>query len=185
MKKAKKKQLVLSVLVLALSVAVYLNWQFSNSGGRLDIGDSIWTSGSYGEAEFVSAKTDENKKDAETVAKDSSYFETAKTNRAKTRDEALDTLQKALKDTSITTSEKESLTNSLSYIVSSIEKEGKIEALVKAKGVADCIVFINNDKCDAVIRAQNTDGVLINQIKEIIVRESGISAENISITETK
>lgn len=185
MKKAKKKQLVLSVMVLALSVAVYLNWQFSNSGGKLDIGDSIWTSGSYGEAELVSAQTSKNEKDTPTVVKNSEYFETAKTNRTKTRDEALDTLQKALKDSGITAQEKENLTNSLSYIVSSIEKEGKIESLIKAKGVPDCIVFINNDKCDTVIRAQNTDSILINQIKEIIVRESGISAENISITETK
>ena len=185
MKKVKKKQLVLSVLVLALSVAVYLNWQFSNSGGTLDIGDSIWTSGSYGEAEFVSAKTNEDQDDTQTIAKDSSYFESAKTNRTKTRDEALDTLQKALKDSSITAQEKESLTNSLSYIVSSIEKEGKIESLIKAKGVADCIVFINNEKCDTVIRSENIDSTLINQIKEIIVRESGIGAENISITETK
>jgi len=186
MKKAKKKQLVLSVLVLALSVAVYLNWQFSNSGGTLDIGDSIWTGGNYGEAEYVSADSGGEESNSEVIAsKDSTYFNTAKTNRTKSRDEALDALQTALKDTTITSEEKKSLTNSLSYLVSSIEKESKIESLIKAKGIEDSIVFINNEKCDVVIKAENTTAQLINQIKEIIVRESKIAAENISIVETK
>lgn len=184
MKKARKKQVVLSVLVLALSVAVYLNWQFAKGGGNLNLGDSVWTGSNYGEAEYVASQDDEQV--AQTgKPQDSAYFTSAKTNRTKSRDEALDALQKSLKDTTISAEEKENLTKSLSYIVSSIETESKIESLVKAKGIEDCVVFINNAKCDTVIKSVDTSAEVINQIKEIIVRESGLKAENISIVETK
>lgn len=193
--KAGKKQVILGALVLALSVAVYLNWQFAKSGSDFTTTDSLSASGNYGDAEYVngsgdgSSKSDEELGEKEEtsapVEKGEEYFAESRTNRQKNRDEALDKLQKSLKDTTISEEEKKSLTNSLSYMVKAVETEGKIESLIKAKGYSDCLVYINNEKADAVVKTDGLNEDTANQIKEIIIREAGVKAENITITEVK
>ncbi len=185
----------MGALVLALSVAVYLNWQFAKSGSDFTTTDSLSASGNYGDAEYVngsgdgSSKSDEELGEKEEtsapVEKGEEYFAESRTNRQKSRDEALDKLQKSLKDTTISEEEKKSLTNSLSYMVKAVETEGKIESLIKAKGYSDCLVYINNEKADAVVKTDGLNEDTANQIKEIIIREAGVKAENITITEVK
>ena len=85
----------------------------------------------YGEAQLVSAGT----------ASGDEYFEQARLTRTKTRDEALDTLQKTLQDTHLSDGEKEQLTQDLTKVISDITLESEIENLVKAKGFADCVAF--------------------------------------------
>ena len=181
--KAGKKQVILGALVLALSVAVYLNWQFAKSGSDFTTTDSLSASGNYGDAEYVNGSGDGSSKSDEELGE--KYFAESRTNRQKSRDEALDKLQKSLKDTTISEEEKKSLTNSLSYMVKAVETEGKIESLIKAKGYSDCLVYINNEKADAVVKTDGLNEDTANQIKEIIIREAGVKAENITITEVK
>lgn len=223
--KAGKKQVILEALVLALSVAIYLNWQFAKADNDFSITDSLDVSANYGEAEYVNTQNGDEQKDGtasadgsskeaeETAAKKSSskskasskksekdenmgtkeqastaksstkYFTEARTNRTKTRDEALDKLQKSLKDASITADEKEKLTAELSYIVKAIESESKIESLVKAKGFEDCLVYLNDEKADIVVKTEGLTPETANQIKEIVIREASVEAENISIVE--
>ena len=187
MKKSHKKQIAVSIMMVALCAAIYLNWQLTESTNGLTLDSLTGNDKNYGEAEYVSTDDSEGEEEtAETSASVSDeYFLQAKTNRTKSRDEALEMLETSLKDADITADEKENLTASLSYLVSAIESESKMESLIKAKGVEDCIVYINNDKCDIVLKGTEADGTLVNQIKDIVVRESGIQAENITISETK
>ncbi len=57
----------------------------------------------YGEAQLVSVNKDSG----------TEFFESARLTRRKARDEALDTLKKSLKDTKLTSEEKEQLTTEL------------------------------------------------------------------------
>ena len=50
---------------------------------------------------------------------------------------------------------------------------------------SDCLVYINNEKADAVVKTDGLNEDTANQIKEIIIREAGVKAENITITEVK
>ena len=186
MKKSHKKQIAVSIMMVALCAAIYLNWQLTESSSGLTLDSLTGKDDTYGEAEYVASEEDTGDQAAETSAElDDEYFLQAKTNRTKSRDEALEMIETSLKDAEITAEEKENLTASLSYLVSAIESESKMESLIKAKGVEDCVVYINNDKCDIVLKGTKTDSTLVNQIKDIVVRESGIQAENITISETK
>ena len=70
-------------------------------------------------------------------------------------------------------------------IARSIESESKIENLIMAKGYEECLVYISDASADVVIK---TDGLLANEaavIKDIILSETDLAAEDIKILEVK
>ena len=180
MKSAKsKRQLTLLTLVVALGVAVYLNWEYAKGdtpytlqetaavSAQADLGDGqgdtqpvleALPDKNYGEAQLVSADEENNDK----------YFEQARLTRTKTRDEALDTLQKSLKDTSLNEEEKQSLTSTLTATLESITIESDIENMVKAKGFADCVAFIEGDKINLAVKtgAEGLDKTEVAQLRD-------------------
>ena len=115
-------------LAAALVIAVYLNWQYA----RADItpqteADTLMVSAEPVEAEAETAITDALPTEAEaasgvnknygeaqlvSVANDSGtrFFEQARLKREKAHDEAMDTLQKSLKSSSLTAEEKKEYT---------------------------------------------------------------------------
>lgn len=199
MKSAKsKRQLTLLTLVVALGVAVYLNWEYAKGdtpyalqettavSAQADLGDDqgdtqpvleALPDKNYGEAQLVSADEENNDK----------YFEQARLTRTKTRDEALDTLQKSLKDTSLNEEEKESLTSTLTATLESITIESDIENMVKAKGFADCVAFIEGDKINLAVKtgSEGLDKTEVAQLRDIILSKMETEAKNISIVEVK
>ena len=92
-----------------------------------------------------------------------------------------------LKDSALSADEKAELTMKAADISKSIETEGKMENLIKAKGFEDCMVYYDGEKekVDVVIK---TGGLLDNevaQIRDIVVQETGAPVENIAIVEVK
>jgi len=173
-----KKHIVLASLVVGLSIAVYLNWVYSGSDNGLSVTGKLDTAKNYGDAQFVDKQTTDVK-DTE------AYFAQAKTKRQKSRDEAIDTLKTMLKEAKITDEQKSELTLEAAALAKSIETEGKIENLIKAKGFEDCMVYYDTVKVDVIVK---TDGLLSNevaQMKDIIIKETNVPVENISIVEVK
>lgn len=197
MKSAKsKRQLTLLTLVVALGVAVYLNWEYAKGDTPYALQETTAVSAqaeadqeqaqpvlealpdkNYGEAQLVSADEESNEK----------YFEQARLTRTKTRDEALDTLQKSLKDASLSDEEKQTLTTTLSDTLASITIESDIENMVKAKGFADCVAFIEGDKINLAVKtgAEGLDKTEVAQLRDIILSKMETEAKNISIVEVK
>ncbi len=184
-----KKQLVMVALVLALAVAVYLNWRLAGNErpGAVETGGApeattetntqAETDKYYGEALFVSNPDDSS----------ADFFTEARLNRTKTRDEALEALQKSLQQVNMTQAEKDAVTEKLSFIAKSIAIESNIESLIKAKGFAECVVFINEDKVNIVVTAP-ADGLSVSQvsqIKEIVLSECSVAVQSITIVEIK
>ena len=90
-----------------------------------------------------------------------------------------------ISDEGIEEEQKETLSAQASEIASAIETESRIENLIKAKGFDDCIAYIDGDKANVIVK---TDGLLENeaaQIKEILLQETEVPVENISIVEVK
>jgi stage III sporulation protein AH len=189
-----KKQLTMVTLVLALALAVYINWRFANNDNNaLQLTDVVADDQQqpvsaneetgddggkyYVEALFVSADEDNS----------GTYFTEARLNRTQSRDQALDTLQKSLQQTDLTQSEKDALTASLAAVANNITIEGNIESLVKAKGFEDCVAFINDAKVKIVVKA-NEGGLSVSevsQIKEIVLGEYTVDVQNVTIVEIK
>ena len=70
-------------------------------------------------------------------------------------------------------------------IAKNIEQESNIENLIKAKGFAECLAFIQNGECSVVV---SSTGLLDNEaitIKDIVAGQSGISYDKIKIVEAK
>mgnify|MGYP001782455804 CR=1 FL=1 len=197
------QKMTLLTLVVALGVAVYLNWEYAKSTDlALDaaaanaqvaastdaepgvVTDALAVDGevatgdkNYGEAQLVSVGE----------ATGDEFFEQARLTRTKARDEALDTLQKSLKSAKLTDEEKESLTAQLTAAIDNIATESDIENLVKAKGFVDCVAFIDGDQVDVTVMT-TSDGLTkeeVAQIRDVVLSKCQVTAQDITIVEVK
>ncbi len=155
-------------LAAALVVAVYLNWQYARTGVTLEedavnvaaaveteeavsapIMDGLMTEAeavssankNYGEAQLVSVANNSGSK----------FFEEARLKRTKAHDEAMDAVQKALKSASLSAEEKKSYTQQLTGSLEDLNAENEIETLVRAKGFADCLCFLQSGRADLTV----------------------------------
>lgn len=168
-----KKHIILSALVLALSIAIYLNWEYvkTNSGDFVNT-EGVAASATVGEEE-PSATYGE------------AYFAEAKVSRTKSRDESIDAMKYMLQDAKLSSAQIKELTIEATKLAGSIETEGKIENLIKAKGFADCMVYLDSEKIDVLVKSQALTDTQAAQIKDVILGEVKIADEKISIIEIK
>lgn len=176
-----KKQIIMSCLTLMLAFAVYINYATAPKIGEgdnsaADKGKSISDNLNYGETEFVNG-------DAAGASVD--YFAQARLDKMNNRDEAVQTLQTIIGGGDLT--ENEMVTNALDAVEVSklIESEGTIESLVKAQGYADCVAYLDGENAKVVVKTEGLDKAQAASIKEIILGEAEVSAENIRIFEVK
>ena len=172
-----KKQIVLAALVLVLGGAIYLNYSFSKTGAPYDITTGTSTSsedgtGVYGEAQLTDAKADE-------------YFTQARLDRKKARDEAVETLANTLKDAELSDEEKDIATAKALEVSQQMESEVNIETLVKAKGFEDCLAMVDEDSVKVMVKTEGLSAEQAAQIKNIILEETDVLAENVSVSEVQ
>ena len=70
-------------------------------------------------------------------------------------------------------------------IAQNVVQESNIENLIKAKGFAECVVFLENGECSVVVQ---TSGLLPNEaiaIKDIVGGQAGVAYDKIKIVEAK
>ena len=200
-----KRQLVLAALVVALGAAVYLNWQFSDNSDLLAANTTVESGKELGEAEFVNnntassltSSTEENTSSSPADGDSSSssasnisssaeqYFAQAKVSRQQARDDAVDSLKEIIDSVQSSESAKAEAVKQAAEIAKNIEQESNIENLIKAKGFAECLAFLQNGECSVVV---SSTGLLDNEaitIKDIVAVQSGISYYKIKIVEAK
>ncbi len=190
-------------LTAALAIAVYLNWQY----GRTDIetaadaveanasvsvvaeaeniSDGLMTEAealsaankNYGEAQLVSVANDTG----------SQFFDEARLKREKAHDEALDTIQKTLKSASLSDEEKTEYTAQLTASLEDLNAENEIETLIRAKGFADCLCFLQNGRADLTVMTSGDalTSAQVAQIRDIVLSKSTVTAQNITVVEVK
>lgn len=191
-------------LAAALVVAVYLNWQYARTGVTLEedavnvaaaveteeavsapIMDGLMTEAeavssankNYGEAQLVSVANNSGSK----------FFEEARLKRTKAHDEAMDAVQKALKSASLSAEEKKSYTQQLTGSLEDLNAENEIETLVRAKGFADCLCFLQSGRADMTVMTSGDalTAAQVAQIRDIVLSKSNVTAQNITIVEVK
>lgn len=132
----------------------------------------------YGEAQLVS------------VSEDTGYefFESARLSREKSRDEALDTIEKTLKNSSLSDEEKQTMTDTLKAQITNIETESELETLIKAKGFVDCVVMLDGTSANVTVMTENDalTAAEVTKIRDIILSKcSEIKAQDITVVEVK
>jgi stage III sporulation protein AH len=179
-----KKQVLLATLVLALGLAVYLNYYFSNQNPiTVDTNTSTTSTVSndnLGDAQYVNGTTA-----VADSSNSSDYFVQARLNRESARQEALDIVKDLMNDVKATDEVKKEAVAKATAIATAVEQENKIESLVKAKGFADCVVYIEDKTCHIVVRSEGLQPQQTIQITEIITAQSDIVAQNINIVPVK
>lgn len=194
-----RKHFVLAALILALGAAVYLNWQFAPTDNMInDVisnnAENISTESDN--QEYVAAVKQTSATDASATGyeeeaveagKKTNYFEEARAERKKTRDDAISMLQEIIDNAALDSSQKTEAADTAAAIAKNMEKEAAIESLVKAKGYKDCVVVISDMQVNVVIPAGNSgltaaDAALV---KDIVIGQIEISPSCIKIIEAK
>ena len=176
-----KKQLLLGTLVVALGMAVYLNYYFAQSPlGLLDSGKQPQHNDkNLGDALNVNAQT--GKEDPADTPTAADYFKQARENRERSREEATQTVKDLLNNVKATEEQKNAVTAQVLAITKAIDQESKIENLIKAKGFADCVVYIEDTKCSVVVSAPSLTVQDTAKISQVVTAQSDIAAQNINI----
>ncbi|MCM1133101.1 MAG: SpoIIIAH-like family protein [Ruminococcus flavefaciens] len=182
-----KKQIIMTCLTLMLAIAVYINYasapKITKDGEIIEtaeMGDTV----NYGDTEFVD-NIDDTAEPVNAAAETADYFAQARLDKMNNRDEAVQTLQTIIGGGDLT--EDELVINALDAVEVSklIESEGTIESLVKAQGFEDCVAYLDGETAKVVIKTEGLDKAQAASVKEIIMSESEVSAENIRIFEVK
>jgi hypothetical protein len=188
----KRKQLVMASLVLALGSAVYLTWHFSDPQNELPVDSPVSESSELGVAQLVNnayVETNTGETGAEETAMNvtKSKNETisqARMKRESARDDAIELLNQIIKDTAAEGAAKEDAIMKSSYIAECIMKEANIETLLSAKGFTETVAFISSEECNIVVsgKLEEADTLII---QEIVVEQTGFTADNIKIIASK
>ena len=83
----------------------------------------------------------------------------------------------------MTDDEKELAAEKALQVSAQIESENKIETLVKAKGFTECLAYVDDGSARVIVQTDGLTAETANQIKNIIVEETGLSADCISVGE--
>ena len=186
----KKRQLLFATLVIALGAAVFINRYYTTpkaeSAASAQAGNETQQTAdkgaNLGDARYV-ISTDVTLEDAAAQAVASEYFSSAKLRRQTVRDEAAEALNDIIKDDDSAPEAVAKATDALMEISNAIVLEGDIENLLMAKVGCESLVILNAGNAEVIVENGSLDEVSVVKIKEIIVKQTGYTADKISIVE--
>jgi len=162
-----KRNLIIVCAVLLIGVAVYLNylWFYTNDDLGYGSGDgSVDASGDLGNG---SGSGDGGEGE-------NNYFTSAQLSRQQARDEALEVLQTVLQNENALDSVKEEALADMSRIAIEIEQESNIEAMVEAKGFAQCVAVVSGEQVSVIVDTEEAlTASQVAQISEIVYNQTG------------
>ena len=193
---AKKKSAVYSVVALMLCMAVYLNWSYTKErpDAEYNAAGEFEDSKILGEAKLVDETEKIKDEEVQLTAGDnpnispvpSDYFSEARLARQKARDESVNILSQTVNNENTSEEAKATAVATMGELAENAEKEARIESMVVAKGYRQCVVFINDEGANVIVEKtneglQNTD---LARIKEIVLNETNLTAEQVKVIET-
>ena len=163
----KKKPAIITMSVLIIGLAVYLNWRLFESPQQVTETDSSE------QQEVVNTSNDQT----------DDFFSTSLINRERSRDEAIEVLQGVVDASDENSTERLEAIAGISTIAQNIEKESSIESLIKSKGISDCVAILQGDGASVIVESNGLLENEITQIQEIVYETAGILPVNLKIIE--
>jgi stage III sporulation protein AH len=148
-----RRHIILASLVVALGLAIFLNYRFSDGSVTTSAKTS---SGNLGDTAYVanqnvsSAKTD--------------FFATVRLQRSQNRDTSEQVEKSITGSSSATAAQREKACETINQIVKDINTEGNIETIIKAKGFAECVCVISNGGVEVVVKPKTSNSLSANDI---------------------
>ena len=195
MKKKNKvvRPMLLAACVAVVGLSVYADWNYNKNKEQASektgyiynssvSGDSAKI---LGEATYVGATPQEETASSNQgdIVTEESYFASAAYERQRSRDETLELLQTVVDSSETMPDAKNKALSDMTALAAAMEAETNIETLVKAKGFDDCIAVISGDNINVVVKTTGLLTYEVAQIREIVMNEMKIPAENIKIIE--
>ena len=205
----KKNQMIITALAAMIAVAGYLNYSGTrldesllnaNSTAVEDVEDAglaedISAEDLYaetGEDEYADIESLDGDVDlaeenvGEAVLASSTMgvglVSEAKVTREQTRSRNKEMLMELINSTNITDDQKQSAIDEMVQMTDVAEKELAAETLLVAQGFDEVVVSINDACADVVVSSTQVSDSQRAQIEDIVIRKTGIEAENIVIS---
>lgn len=169
-----RKQLLTLSLVCALGLAVFVNWYYTKPQGDTTEPE-VTSEANLGDAQYVNSDS----------VKPENYFETAEINRKKAHDSAKDYLSLIIADTNVDEETKALAREKLTRISEEIKIENDIETLITAQTNSKCLVTYNEGSIEVILPKNTLDDKSVVKIKDIIISKTKLTADKITIIETK
>lgn len=188
MKTFKRNAVIITVL-LFVCVAAYLNWSYNKNS------DDSQTAAKISPQDTASSAADKAATEsdaglyyttgANTV--NTEYFNTARLNRQQARDAAAETLAKVSKTEGAAKEMIDAALKDISKIASISVKEAQLEDMIKAKGFAECVVYISDEGVNVTVPApkESLSAASVAKITDIITSETDFRATDLHINEVK
>lgn len=177
-----KKQILFGLMILALAGAVVLNMKFSATGGAFSV-DSDTDTKILGETTYVNATS--GGQEVVATAASADYFETTRSERNTTREDAIKKIEDTINNVKVTAEEKKEALAKLTQITDRMESEASIESLIKAKGFSDALAVISDENINIVVKSDKLDETKTLQIQDIVTSQINIELEKIKIITVK
>lgn len=180
-RKAKKTKVAVASFVLLLGVGVVGNWYYENTDLSKSVQPMLSASQTktLGQAEYVGATTQ--------PTTENEYFSSARLKRQNARDTSIEKLQAVIDKTDESEKARKEASSQIARLSNHITIENKIETLVTAKGVNNCLAVINEDgsRVDVIVDVEELSDNTILQIKEIAMQQLKCSFSDVSIIQSK
>ncbi|NLW71074.1 MAG: SpoIIIAH-like family protein [Eubacteriaceae bacterium] len=134
-------------------------------------------------AELVSSHTEQTAMSG-TKAVDKAFFSAYRLEREQARSADIEILQDIAENTKATDENAANAQAEMIYLVKLNEMELSVENRIKAKGFADCIVFIHEDHANVLVDCDTLTAQDAIQIQDIVESECKVGLENIAVSAT-
>ena len=200
--KHKKRQVLAASLVVALALAVAVNWYYNRTGPdtqsedagqaevRGNLGDSLLVAG-------TTAPPEDDKTDAaddsaaaqesavQTAANAARYFSDAKLRQTQARDEVKDEIETLMESDNLDDAMQQKLLSLLSSLDSRQKTQADCEALIQAKTGGSCVVVLSGETAQVVVEPGTVNETTALQIAEIMANNAKITSDRLTIIEAK
>ena len=196
----KKNQVIIAALAVMIAAAGYLNYSgrlFPDKAKSSEIGSEVASQEllDISQEDSQSASSDIKSQDGDNEAQTStpgeavltggdatSIVSQAKITREQVRAKNKESLQEIIDNKQLTGEQKKKAVNEMVELTKIAEKEAAAETMLSAKGFTDSVVSLSEESADVVVNAKGLSEANRAQIEDIVIRKTGMAAENIVIT---
>ena len=196
----KKNQVIIAALAVMIAAAGYLNYSgrlFPDKAKSSEIGSEVASQEllDISQEDSQSASSDIKSQDGDNEAQTStpgeavltggdatSIVSQAKITREQVRAKNKESLQEIIDNKQRTGEQKKKAVNEMVELTKIAEKEAAAETMLSAKGFTDSVVSLSEESADVVVNAKELSEANRAQIEDIVIRKTGMAAENIVIT---
>lgn len=188
MKTFRRNAVIITVL-LFVCVAAYLNWSYNKNADDTQTAAEVPSAanGSNTGEDAAAENADPGLYYNASGEINKEYFETARLNRQQARDAAAAALATVSETKGASQDMIDAALAKISAIAADSIKEAELEDLIKAKGFADCVVYISEEGVSITVPApdEGLPAASVAKITDVVTTQTTYKAADMKIIEVK